>query len=87
MKKIQIYEEIPEINLINIGGSRPQTEDIKIFESENKTFEFIIENVGNYPIENIWVFVYAYKRDDYKILLEEIDLSQNEKSKFYLIFF
>lgn len=53
-------------------------ETIKIYENESKTFNFVFENIGNWPIHNITVSLYAYKREDYKIILDEVKLNKED---------
>ncbi len=53
-------------------------ENIQIYENENKKFKFIIENTGDWPIHDIIISFYGYKREDYKVILDEIKLNKED---------
>ena len=44
---------------------------------QNFNFELFIENIGNYKIKSISLFVYAYKNEEFKSTLNEVNF-ENE---------
>jgi len=79
LKNIKIYAEIPQISISNnASGAKMLKENLTIFENESKTFNFDFENIGNWPIHNITVSIYGYKREDYKIILDQVNLNKED---------
>ena len=84
LKGIQIYKEVPQMEIININSNyfkenninnniiNNGNEDIiNLYEFQEYIFPFELKNVGNYVIDEIGFFVYTYKKEDYKVCLYE----------------
>ena len=72
LTNIKVYPEIPllDIKILDnsftiIGGV------IELYEFQYYTFSFSLENTGAYDINELNCYIYAYKKDDYKIALDE----------------
>ena len=72
LSNIKIYPQIPllDIKILDnsfkiIGGV------IELYEYQYYTFSFSLENTGAYDINELNCYIYAYKKDDYKIALDE----------------
>ena len=44
---------------------------LELYEFQYYTFSFSLENTGAYDINELNCYIYAYKKDDYKIALDE----------------
>ena len=85
LNNIRIYPEIPLIRLIPLNNELIDDSPLKLFEFQKYTFIFDIINLSDKPIKQINSFVYAYKKDDYKITLQEKILKDESKlNKMYL---
>ena len=85
LKGIQIYKEIPQLEITNINSICTKdnnsknssifinsTDDIiNLYEYQEYIFPFELKNIGNYIIDEINYFVYIYKKEDYKICIYE----------------
>ena len=72
LTNIKIYPEIPllDIKILDnsfkiIGGV------LELYEFKYYTFSFSLENTGTYDINELNCYIYSYKKDDYKIALDE----------------
>lgn len=73
LKNIKIYPEIPLLDIkILDASSKVINESLDLFENQYYDFSFLLENTGYYAINEIIVNVYAYKKDDYKVSIDEI---------------
>ena len=85
LNNIRIYPEIPLVRLIPLNNELIDDTPLKLFEFQKYTFNFDIINLSDKPIKQINSFVYAYKKDDYKITLQEKILKDDSKiNKMYL---
>ena len=85
LKEIQIYKEIPQIEISNINSICAKDNNnknnsifnntiddiINLYEYQEYVFPFELKNIGNYVIDEINYFVYIYKKEDYKICIYE----------------
>ena len=81
LKGIQIYKEIPQLEIININSNYSKinnnifnnsNEDIiNLYEYQEYIFPFELKNIGNYSIDEIGFYVYIYKKEDYKVCIFE----------------
>lgn len=82
LKNIQIYPEIPVLDIKILDNSINSIDDsIELYEHQEYTFSFLIENTGKYSIDEIKCNVYAYKKEDYKISLKEINIKTGSDGK------
>ena len=82
---IQIYKEIPQLEIINLNSidikyNNNKANDnlniadddiINLYEYQEYIFPFEFKNNGNYPIDEIFYNVYVYKKEDYKVSIHE----------------
>ena len=78
LKGIQIYKEIPQLEIINLNSicsndnNNMADEDIiTLYEYQEYIFPFEFKNNGNYPIDEVNYYVYNYKKEDYKVCIFE----------------
>jgi hypothetical protein len=73
MRNIKISPEIPllELKILNVSD-----EDLSIYENQYYNFEMLFLNIGEYIVNEITMNVYAYKKDDYKVIVDEIKISE-----------
>ena len=66
----------PEIELLNYqildNSFQIINGGVLLFEYQYYTFSFLLQNVGIYDINELHCFIYCYKRNNYKLTLEEI---------------
>ena len=75
LKNIKIYPEIPILEIKVLDNSINSYDDsISLFEHQEYTFSFLLENTGKYNIDEIKCNVYGYKKEDYKVNLKEINI-------------
>ena len=78
LNNIRIYPEIPLVKFIPLNNELIEDSPLTLFEFQNYTFNFDIFNLSDKPIKQINVSIYAYKKDDYKIILKEEILKDNK---------
>ena len=44
-----------------------------MFDYQNFNFEIFVENIGNFKIKSIVLYVYAYKNSEFKLTLSEVN--------------
>ena len=71
LSNIKIYPEIPLLD-IKIKDNNIIGNAIELYDNQMYSFSFILTNIGKYDINEISCYVYCYKKDDYKIALDEI---------------
>jgi hypothetical protein len=59
-------------------------DNLDIYNNQFHTFEFLLENIGQFPVKEISINVYAYKKDDYKVAIDEVKLKK-ENGKLLII--
>ena len=74
LNNIQIYPELPNLKLDILNDNLSYAKFLELYEYEKFTFEFQIENFSNEKISDFDIMVYAFKKDDYKICLEELNI-------------
>ena len=66
----------PEIELLNYqildNSFQIINGGVLLFEYQYYTFSFLLQNVGIYDINELHCFIYCYKKNNYKLTLEEI---------------
>ena len=86
LHQIKIYPEIPRAKLIPLNNELLDDNPLTLYLFQKFNFNFEIYNKCTKPIKQINIFVYAYKKEDYKInLYQEIidlNLEYNKKRKF-----
>ena len=70
LNNIQIYKEIPTLDIININNIN-ENDEINLYEYQEYIFPFTFKNNGNYEINEISYFIYVYKKEDYKVCIKE----------------
>lgn len=89
LRNIKIFPEIPQLEIKILDSSAKIINgSLDLFDYQYYNFCFLLENAGEHPIHEINVNIYAYKKDDYKIALDEIKLSTPfliEKNKNYTL--
>ena len=76
LNNIRIYPEIPQLKLIPLNNELLEDKPLSLYEYQKYIFNFDILNISDKVISEFNVFVYAYKKDDYKITLQEITLKE-----------
>jgi hypothetical protein len=77
LKNIKIYPPIPNLEIkILDSSSKIINGCLDLFNYQYYNFSFLLTNKSEHPIEEIYVNVYAYKKDDYKILINEIKIKK-----------
>ena len=86
LNNIRIYPEIPLVKFIPLNNELIDDTPLILFNFQKYSFNFDIFNLSDQSIRQINASIYAYKKDDYKITLqEEILKADNEKeNKIYL---
>lgn len=80
LSNIKIFPEIPLLDFkILDDSSKVMDRSFELYEFQYYTFSFLLENIGNYPINELTCFIYAYKNDDYKISLDELKITHSDK--------
>jgi len=73
LSNIKIYPEIPLLNIKVLDSSAKIINgSLDLFEHQFYNFSFLLENLSEYRISDLTVNIYAYKKDDYKVILDEI---------------
>ena len=72
LSNIKIYPEIPKLSY-KLLGSEFSDGKLNLFDNQLYTFRFKLENIGIYDIDHLTCYVYAYKANNYKVTLEEIN--------------
>ncbi len=78
LNDIQIYPELPNLKLEIVNDDLLYAKQIEFFDYQKYNFEFEIINQSNVKITNFNICVYAYKKDDYKICLDEFNISSDK---------
>lgn len=73
MNNIKIYPEISILDL-KILNNYNYFEELNLYDNQYYNFEFLLLNSSNFKVKEILIYVYAYKKDDYKICIDEINL-------------
>lgn len=88
LRNIKIYPEIPIIwlKVLNEELNNNNKNALILYKYQKFQFDFLITNSSNYPIEKIDIFIYGFKKEDYKVEIEEISLkgSDFEKSQTFI---
>ena len=74
LSNIKIYDEIPLLEAKLIGVSNID-EHLELFENQYYKFSFLLENIGNTDIHEMHMHLYAFKKDDYKVSVDELYLN------------
>ena len=77
LHKIKIYSEIPKAKLIPLNNELLDDNPLTLYLYQKFTFNFEIYNKSANPIKQINIFIYAYKKEDYKITLHQEVLKLN----------
>ena len=75
LNNIQIYKEIPRLDLIEKNDILNQ-DILTLFEYQEFLFNFALKNNGKYIIDEIDYFIYIYKKEDYKVCIKEGKIKQ-----------
>lgn len=70
---ISVSDEVPSVDFKLITD---KSDNISLYDSQEYVYGFSIINDGFIDINNLKLNVYGYKKDNYKVSLEEIDLNQ-----------
>ena len=73
------YFIFPEIPLIDFTFTNPE-DTINLFDTEEYTFSFSVLNIGCCDINKAKLQVYAYKKDDYKVSIGEMEIKNSEET-------
>ncbi len=73
MNNIKISPEIPILELKVLNS---EDENLLIYENQYYNFEMLFLNIGKYSVNEITMNVYAYKKDDYKVIVDEIKIGE-----------
>jgi hypothetical protein len=84
LKNIKINPEIPILDIKLRDSSISIFDIIELYENQYYEFGFELENIGSYNINEINVHVYAHKKDDYKIIIDEIKVGNSGSGKHYI---
>lgn len=50
--------------------------ELVLYDTQELIFEYDIKNIGDYDIQSAKLFIYGYKKDEYKVTLDEIDINK-----------
>lgn len=88
LRNIKIYPDIPIIclKILNEELYNKNQNVLNLYKYQKFYFDFLIINNSNYPVEKIEIFIYGFKKEDYKVEIEEISLkgSDFERSKTFI---
>ena len=71
LNDIQIYKEIPRLDIIKVSNIYENEDVLNLYEYQEFSFNFEFKNNSNYLINEINYFVYVYKKEDYKVCINE----------------
>lgn len=84
LNNIQIHPEIPQLEMTlidnHLANEHNTLPSIKLYEYQCYPFSFKFVNHSMYSIEELKISIYAFKKDDYKILLDESVLQSKNKT-------
>ena len=73
LNNIMIYPEIAELSYKVLDTSFDIiNSNLLLYDYQYYTFSFLLENKGKYQIDKIHCYIYTYKKNNYKISLDEI---------------
>ena len=73
LNNIMIYPEIAELSYKVLDKSFDIiNSNLLLYDYQYYTFSFLLENKGKYQIDKIHCYIYTYKKNNYKISLDEI---------------
>ena len=73
LKNIMIYPEIAELTFKILDKSFDIiNQDLILYDYQYYTFSFLLENKGKFQIDKLHCYIYTYKKNNYKISLDEI---------------
>jgi hypothetical protein len=84
LKNIKVNPEIPILDIKFCDSSKSVFDTLELYENQYYEFDFELENIGNYNINEIIVNVYAFKKDDYKVIIDEIKVNNSDTGNYYL---
>jgi hypothetical protein len=73
LNNIMIYPEIAELSYKVLDNSFDIiNSNLLLYDYQYYTFSFLLKNKGKYQIDKIHCYIYTYKKNNYKISLDEI---------------
>jgi hypothetical protein len=79
LRNIKIFPEIPQLDIKVLDSSSQIINGcLDLFDYQFYDFSFLLQNTGEHPINEININIYAYKKDDYKISIDEIKIKNEE---------
>ena len=78
LSNIKIYPEIPKLNYQLIDNEFIDGK-MSLFDNQLYSFKFKLTNTGIYDVDQLTIYVYVYKANNYKVTLEEISQNVNIK--------
>ena len=83
LRNVMIYPEIPSVSLkvlneeLNDDSYEKTESSVQLYEYQKYLFELLLTNNSEYPIEKLSISIYGFKKDDYKVIIDEFSLSGN----------
>ena len=78
LSNITIYPEIPKLTF-KLLDDELSDKNLTLFDNQLYYFRFQFENIGVYDIDKLTCYIYVYKANNYKITLDEINVTPNIK--------
>ena len=76
LSNITIYPEIPKLSF-KLLDDEVNNANLSLFDNQIYNFRFQFENIGVYDVDKLTCYIYVYKANNYKITLDEINVTPN----------